>query len=299
MKEIKKPDAQGAYRAFINGGCLNYEDEKGAYRIPIGRRSRRRLLTLEEKPGQYIRSLEIDLLTGFVYYCVDNSTRGGFAYYYDMNSTKVWNSRILRLLRSIRDERFRPSPELKAAVSRLPSEHWEELLAPLPGWKEILEHRTDNLFLPHAPVRRLAVPPAAAQGTAQGDSLAEIAGFTLHSEPEPLIRGGQDDRFILRADTGRSVLLYENSQIGAEFFSEDEKYRRNLTPAEETWVLTQLRQTAGAVGCADAPVCSGAGILIHRRDGADRWYPAQEDALQRFREQVMGYLRRELEIVPQ
>lgn len=297
MKEIKKSDARGTYRAFLNGGCLNYEDEKGAYKIPLGRRSRRRLLTLEEKPGQYIRSLEIDLLTGFVYYCVDNSTPGGFAYYYDMNSTKVWNSRILRLLRSIRDERFRPSPELKAAVSRLPSEHWEEILSSLPGWEEILAHRTDNLFLPHEPVRQVSVSLAAVRKAGEENPLAGIAGFTLHSEAEPLIRGGQEDRFTLETEADRWMLLYENSQIGGEFFSADEKYRRNLTPAEETWLLSRLRQTAGTVENTDTLARSDAGIQIRHRDGTSVWYPAQEEALQLLRDQIMGYLRRELEIV--
>ena len=60
--------------AKVSRGHLEVHDEKGSYRIPVGRRSRKTLMILDQKEGEYIRSLELDLFTGFVYYCVDNAT---------------------------------------------------------------------------------------------------------------------------------------------------------------------------------------------------------------------------------
>ena len=74
--------------AKVSRGHLEVHDEKGSYRIPVGRKSRKCLAVLDQKEGEYTRSLELDLFTGFVYYCVDNATSGGLSYYYDMSSKK-------------------------------------------------------------------------------------------------------------------------------------------------------------------------------------------------------------------
>ena len=76
-------------KANVSRGYLEYSDERGSYRIPLGRRSRKCLAVLDRREGEYVRSLEMDLFTGFVYYSVDNETSGGLSYYYDMSSKKV------------------------------------------------------------------------------------------------------------------------------------------------------------------------------------------------------------------
>ena len=135
MQEIYKRESKTGYRAFINGGCINYEDDMGAYKIPLGRRTHHCLIRLEDNE-QVTRSLEIDLLTGNVYYAVDNHTDTGLAYYYDMTMQKVWNNRILRLLQSIRNEALKPAPEIRKVIRKLPCEDWAEILSILPGWQE-------------------------------------------------------------------------------------------------------------------------------------------------------------------
>ena len=57
--------------AKVSRGHLEVHDEKGSYRIPVGRKSRKCLAVLDQKEGEYTRSLELDLFTGFVYYCVE------------------------------------------------------------------------------------------------------------------------------------------------------------------------------------------------------------------------------------
>ena len=89
--------------ANVRRGYLEVHDEKGSYRIPLGRRSRRCLMVLDRKEGEYVRFLEIDLFTGFVYYSVDNETSGGLSYYYDMSSKKVGHYFIHRYLLSVRN----------------------------------------------------------------------------------------------------------------------------------------------------------------------------------------------------
>ena len=59
--------------AEVRRGHLECRDERGSYRIPLGRRSRKCLAVLDKREGEFVRSLELDLFTGFVYYCVDKN----------------------------------------------------------------------------------------------------------------------------------------------------------------------------------------------------------------------------------
>lgn len=288
MQEIYKSEARTGYKAFINGGCLNYEDEIGAYKIPLGRRTHHCLIKLEDNE-QVTRSLEIDLLTGNVYYAVDNHTDTGLAYYYDMTMQKVWNNRILRLLQSIRNEDLKPTPEIRKAIRKLPCEDWAEILSILPGWQEAYDDRFDRLFLPYEPVQTISLSelpdrsdtdtgqPAGASeqesvaGHAQEDTLQEF----FSKETELLIRekisGTKEKireyhfRIIPRND--KTVLNYTNDNIGAEFFNEDEKYERILSDTEKAWIY-RLAQTLH--------IANGYNPDIHR--------------------QLIRFLRRELEI---
>ena len=80
-------------QAEVSRGYLDYQDERGCYSVPIGRRSRKCLVILDKKEGEFVRSLEIDLFTGNVYYSVNNETGGGLSYYYDMSSKKICPAR--------------------------------------------------------------------------------------------------------------------------------------------------------------------------------------------------------------
>jgi hypothetical protein len=215
MQKVFKKGQREGYEAFINGGCLHYRDPKWAYKIPVGKRARFTLLNLEDN-DQVTRSLTIDLLSGDVYYEIDSHTGSGLAYYYDMNSTKVWNNRILRLLHSIRDERLKPDPEIRRAIRSLPCADWEEVLAVLPGWQEALENRYDRLFLPHEEPEQIPVP-----GKSEDIGIAQPVDC---------------HEFHLLREEGRNILRYINDNIGAEFFNEDEKYERVLDAPETAWV---------------------------------------------------------------
>jgi hypothetical protein len=138
--------------ANVIRGHLEVHDEKGSYRIPVGRRSRKCLMILDQKEGEYIRSLELDLFTGFVYYCVDNATSGGLSYYYDMSSKKVSRFFIHRYLRLARNHGFTASPEEYEVFEKLPCQDWVTEMEKLPGWKEAIENRMQRLLLPEAEV---------------------------------------------------------------------------------------------------------------------------------------------------
>ena len=136
--------------ANVKRGHLEVHDERGSYRIPIGRRSRKTLMILDQKEGEYIRSLELDLFTGFVYYCVDNATTGGLSYYYDMSSKKVSRFFIHRYLRLARNHGFTASPEEYEVFEKLPCQEWVTEMEKLPGWKADIRGARDWDALPAA-----------------------------------------------------------------------------------------------------------------------------------------------------
>ena len=141
--------------ANVIRGHLEVHDEKGSYRIPVGRRSRKCLMILDQKEGEYVRSLEIDLFTGFVYYCVDNATSGGLSYYYDMSSKKVSRFFVHRYLRLARNHGFTATPEEYEVFESLPCADWVNQVEKLPGWKEAIENRVQGLLLPWTDVVRI------------------------------------------------------------------------------------------------------------------------------------------------
>ena len=125
--------------AEVSRGHLEYHDERGSYRIPVGRRGRKCLAILDKREGEYVRSLEMDLFTGFVYYCVDNATTGGLSYYYDMSSKKVSHYFIHRYLRNAMNRGFKATPLELEVFEKLPCDNWVEEMERLPGWKEAIE----------------------------------------------------------------------------------------------------------------------------------------------------------------
>lgn len=263
MKEIYRKDSKEGYQAFINGGCMNYRDAYGAYRVPVGSRTHFCLLTLEDNE-QITRSLEIDLLTGNVYYRVDNHTDALLAYYYDISLTKVWNKRIYRLLLSIRDERLKPALEIKRALQKLPCADWKEVLTVIPGFEQALESCYDRLFLPYEQVETVTVDTSDAKAGRQDTGEKELILY----EPIP----GSDRKriytFLVKQENGQQILHYANENIGAEFFDEDEAYERVLGQAERYWVEQ----------------------MFAKADDQDQATPV--------RKQLIRFLRRELEILP-
>ncbi|MBQ7447451.1 MAG: hypothetical protein IJV59_05800 [Eubacterium sp.] len=261
MEYIKHSKLNGQYTAFLNGGCLNYQDEKGAYKILVGKRAWFHLLTLEENE-QVTRSLDIDLLTGNVYYSVDNHTGTGLAYYYDMNTTKVWNNRILRLIKNIRDEDLKPELPLKRALQKLPCNDWAEVLSIIPGFDMAMERRYDDLFLPHQEVTFVKF-------NGSDDSLPELPeAIELHLPSQVTTSADLSYTFQILMEGDTYTLHYENNTIGAEFFNEDEVYERLLSPKEQGWVAS-LAKEAG-------------------KSDADH---------EQIRQLLMLFLRRELEII--
>ena len=235
MEYITRKNTTEEYTAFLNGGCLNYEDAKGAYKIIVGKRSWFPLITLEENE-HVTRRLDIDLLTGNVYYSLDNHTETGLAYYYDINTTKVWNKRIYRLLLSIRDEALKPSLPLKRAIQKLPCDDWVEVLSILPGFDEAMENRYEHLFLPHRDVETVNIP-------APADTTCDLPDeIVLYEHSSISSAADQDYHFQIVSKEGQTVLHYENQFVGAEFFNEDEVFERILTPVEICWVASMAKK---------------------------------------------------------
>jgi len=239
MEYIRHSTLPGNYTAFLNGGCLNFSDEKGAYKILVGKRAWFHLLTLEEN-DQVTRSLDIDLLTGYVYYSVDNHTGTGLAYYYDRNTTKVWNNRILRLIKNIRDEALKPELPIKRALQKLPCDDWAEVLSILPGWDEAMANRYDRLFLPHQEVSFVKFDGS-------DDPLPELPEtIELHLQSHIASQADLVYTFQILRQSETYTLHYENRMIGAEFFNEDEVYERILNPKERCWVASLAREAGKA-----------------------------------------------------
>jgi hypothetical protein len=220
--------------ANVKRGHLEVHDERGSYRIPIGRRSRKTLMILDQKEGEYIRSLELDLFTGFVYYCVDNATTGGLSYYYDMSSKKVGRFFIHRYLRLARNHGFTASPEEYEVFEKLPCEDWVTEMEKLPGWKEAIENRMQRLLLPEAEV--VSVPasgrPDEGKNDAGKDFLSGISSVSFFRAPAAYPTKEKEYMYLFRQSEGENLLLHRDDTIGNEFFGEDVEFERILSGTE-------------------------------------------------------------------
>lgn len=316
--EVNRNDVTLADGIFYAGGHLHVNDELGSYSIPVGRRARRELTVLDENPGVWKRYLQIDLLTGFVYYCVDNFTDGGKAYYYDIPSKKIWNERVQRLLYYIRDEKHRPSKEELQVYRQLPCDNWIELMSTLPKWKEVLEHRLDDLLLPQGEVKTVSAAELANEfaGDGTGASLTEdvlkenfAAGRNIQigfpSRDKGFSSRGLDTRtrLILKQDGDKIILEYADVSAGAEFFGDDTQYQRFLSKEELDAVLVILssarKQNEGALEAGRAEeVLTGVRHRNHRlaqRGTAhETWEIPEGEKSVRAEELLMGFLRREV-----
>lgn len=217
--------------AEVIRGYLYVEDEKGSYRIPTGRRSRRCLAVLDKKEGEFVRSLEIDLFTGFVYYCVDNATTGGLSYYYDMSSKKVGHYFIHRYLRMAKNHGFTASPLEMEILENLPCEDWVQQLERLPGWREAIDNRIQNLLLPENEPLRISIPRSE-----RGPLDISSISFTISPSAYPARRPEK----IFLFENGK--IRHQDETVGTEFLGEDEEYERILSPAENDLIT-------GMIGC--------------------------------------------------
>jgi hypothetical protein len=240
--------------AKVSIGHLEVHDEKGSYRIPIGRRSRKCLMILDQKEGEYIRSLELDLFTGFVYYCVDNATSGGLSYYYDMSSKKVSRLFVHRYLRLARNHGFVATPEEYEVFEKLPCENWVEEVEKLPGWKEAIENRMQRLLLPEADVVRI---PASeylcksgsdskndSQPEAADCGISGIASVSFFRAPSAYPAREKEYTYLFRQSQGENLLLYRDDVVGNAFFGEDVEFERILSDTECAWLGSLILSAA-------------------------------------------------------
>lgn len=196
--------------ANVSRGYLEVHDEKGYYKIPVGRRSRKCLMILDQKEGEYIRSLELDLFTGFVYYCVDNETSGGLSYYYDMSSKKVSRYFIHRYLRLARNHGFVATPEEYEVFEKLPCANWAEEMKKLPGWEEAIENRVTRLLLPGRDVVRIPVRELLRAGDNSGADIASAKNVET-SEAENGVSGKNSE--TAEAESGVSGKDSESIEV--------------------------------------------------------------------------------------
>lgn len=246
--------------AKVSRGHLEVHDEKGSYRIPIGRRSRKCLMILDQKEGEYIRSLELDLFTGFVYYCVDNATSGGLSYYYDMSSKKVSRFFVHRYLRLARNHGFVATPEEYEVFEKLPCDDWVKEVEKLPGWKEAIDNRMQRLLLPEAEVVR--IPVSGHLCTADSDSkndtqpaaadcgISGLASVSFYRAPSAYPAREKEYTYIFRRSQGEDLLLYRDDVVGNAFFGEDVEFERILSGTECAW-LKSLVLSAASSGQGD------------------------------------------------
>ena len=248
-------------KANVSRGYLEYSDERGSYRIPLGRRTRKCLAVLDRREGEYVRSLEMDLFTGFVYYSVDNETSGGLSYYYDMSSKKVGHYFIHRYLRTAKNHGFTASPQELEIFEKLPCDNWVEEMEKLPGWKDAIENRVENLLLPGREVVRIrgdesetdaTVAAGKAAADAEGAAAAsaddsmmkktEIASVTFMEIPAAFPTLKREFSFHFAKAGDRTLVQYRNDNVGNEFFGENEEFDRFLSDREKAWIE---RLTAG------------------------------------------------------
>ena len=234
--------------ANVVRGHLEVHDEKGSYRIPVGRRSRKTLMILDQKEGEYIRSLELDLFTGFVYYCVDNATTGGLSYYYDMSSKKVSRFFIHRYLRLARNHGFTASPEEYEVFEKLPCQDWVTEMEKLPGWKEAIENRMQRLLLPEAEVVKIPVSGTRDQekDEAAKNLLSGISSVSFFRAPSAYPTKTKEYMYLFRQSKGENLLLHRDDTVGNEFFGEDVEFERILSDDEYVWIGSLLTSIAGA-----------------------------------------------------
>ena len=228
--------------AKVSRGHLEVHDEKGSYRIPVGRKSRKCLAVLDQKEGEYTRSLELDLFTGFVYYCVDNATSGGLSYYYDMSSKKVGHYFIHRYLRLARNHGFTATPQEYEVFEKLPCADWAEEVGKLPGWKEAIDNRIQRLLLPEAEPVRISMDATDKNDentSRQAADAAQIREF-LSKDREKVYD------YLFVNSQKEQLILYRDDIVGNAFFGEDVEFERILSDAEIFW-LGGL-----AAVCADA-----------------------------------------------
>lgn len=229
--------------AEVRRGHLEYRDERGSYRIPIGRRGRKCLAILDKREGEFVRSLEVDLFTGFVYYCVDNATSGGLSYYYDMSSKKVGHYFIHRYLRNARNHGVDFTPLESEIFEKLPCSNWVEELGRLPGWKDAIDHRVENLLLPARQVLSIRVNEKIKENPHADKSnlsVTEISliSFTMYPASYPSGIREQVYAFERQDPDHPAILLYRNKNVGNEFFGEDAEYEICLTEKEESMIRT-------------------------------------------------------------
>lgn len=234
--------------AKVSRGHLEVHDEKGSYRIPVGRRSRKCLMILDQKEGEYVRSLELDLFTGFVYYCVDNATSGGLSYYYDMSSKKVSRFFVHRYLRLARNHGFVATPEEYEVFEKLPCEDWVNEVEKLPGWKEAIDNRMQRLLLPEADVVRIPVAEQVQKDTENTarDFLADISSVSFFRAPSAYPAKEKEYLYVFRQSGQENLLLHRDDTIGNAFFGEDVEFEGILLDTETAWLGSLLECTAAA-----------------------------------------------------
>lgn len=269
--------------AEVRRGHLEYHDERGSYRIPIGRRGRKCLAVLDKREGEYIRSLEMDLFTGFVYYCVDNATTGGLSYYYDMSSKKVSHYFIHRYLRNAMNRGFTATPLELEVFEKLPCDNWVEEMEKLPGWKDAIEHRVENLLLPGRKVLSVHVRETEeikggpAVEHPEKDSAARIGSISFSVYPSSYPAGIRDHVYLFeREDLDRpAVLCYRNKIIGNEFFGEDGEYEIFLTDREDDQIcqiaeeIFDVREENLLVTEEGKPALEALDVLRKEHDGEE------------------------------
>ena len=254
--------------ANVIRGHLEVHDEKGSYRIPVGRRSRKCLMILDQKEGEYVRSLEIDLFTGFVYYCVDNATSGGLSYYYDMSSKKVSRFFVHRYLRLARNHGFTATPEEYEVFESLPCADWVNQVEKLPGWKEAIENRVQGLLLPWTDVVRIPAGHAEAgkddaaspmdKGGADSlqNILSGIASVSFFRAPSAYPAKEKEYQYLFRKTEKATLILYRDEVIGNAFFGEDVEFERILSETENKWLGEMSASMAS--GEKDVPASAAA-----------------------------------------
>lgn len=218
---------------YYGGGHIHVTDEKGSYSIPVGRKARRTLCVLGEKPGYYKRCIEIDLITGKIYLNVDHEDSARDVYYYDMASEKLWNARLIRLLAQAARSGMVLEDNLRKVIVKLPNKDWREMIETLPGWTEAIEHRLDNLLLPQGEVEVIRWSDAE-----HAPEPGEAPGADADTDP---VRDALGSGFRLQKKDGVWQLHYADLTAGGEFFGSSDEYLRILSDAERDWVLYVVR----------------------------------------------------------
>ena len=274
--------------ANVSRGYLEVHDEKGFYRIPVGRRSRKCLMILDQKEGEYVRSLELDLFTGFVYYCVDNETSGGLSYYYDMSSKKVSRYFIHRYLRLARNHGFVATPEEYEVFEKLPCANWAEEMKKLPGWEEAIENRVTRLLLPGKDVVRIPVQgfmfgengtsdvAKAGETAKEEDSISGVEAVSFFRAPSAYPARVKEYPCHFVKKDGKTVLLQRDDTVGSEFFGEDAEFERILGEEESVWIAG-LVQSVAESGTASSTSSMKAAEEVFTPDVIRRLFPQGED----------------------